>query len=347
MQLHLPDANHGQQPVAVLFGLTETHPFRQDTRLRKQEGDKKGAAASKAPGSGFVDGPFLLEIVATQYPPSIHVYLVVSFCRRQLRQHVCSSGPAACLTSVRMESGQRLHSLAPPRNDFSQGVIRQSPVDGSMQTFVPSRFVCGLLPQVRIVTPPLAHAWPGLHGLDVVFLTVARVVVRFQVLVDQYSFWQHKTTIVGYPLCSKQDLTKATSLLTLTLTPKSGGTGEKADSALACALVKRLELAHIPVDSGGAAYPARFDLEPFLSQSGAGVELTLLNVLSINFAAAQKQLMQVRVAETGRQPSHIKGWWLSAGAPHPSSPSDFCLLSSHTMVRREPRCQLTALRVFV
>jgi hypothetical protein len=43
-----------------------------------------------------------------------------------------------------------------------------------------------------------------------------------QVLVDQYSFWQHKATIVGYPLCAKQDPTKAASLLKATLVPKSG-----------------------------------------------------------------------------------------------------------------------------
>jgi len=51
----------------------------------------------------LLEGPWLLEVVATQYPPSCHVYLVVSFGRRQLRQHVCSSGPAACLAAVRME----------------------------------------------------------------------------------------------------------------------------------------------------------------------------------------------------------------------------------------------------
>lgn len=52
-------------------------------------------------------------------------------------------------------------------------------------------------------------------------------------LVDQYSFWQHKATIVGYPLCSKQDLTKATSLLKATLVPKSGGaTGNPRQPAL-------------------------------------------------------------------------------------------------------------------
>lgn len=188
--------------------------------------------------------------------------------------------------------GRPLHAPPPPRNDFSNGVLRKSPVDGGMQAFLPSRFVCGLLPQV---------------------------------LVDQYSFWQHKTTIVGYPLCSKQDPTKATSLLKATLVPKSGGAaGERADSTLACALVKRLELPHVPVDTSGTtgtapAYPARFDLEPFLSQANAeSVELTLLNVLSINFAAAQQQLMQV--ISRLDLPAHTLVW----SKTMPTSPTQGC-----------------------
>jgi hypothetical protein len=162
VQLHLSDQSQGQQPVTVLFGLTDTHPFRADKRAsasRKAEpGDKRSAAAT----SGMLEGPWLLEVVATQYPPSCHVYLVVSFARRQLRQHVCSSGPAASLAAVRMEAGRPLHSPPAPRNDFSNAVLRQSPVDGSMQAFLPSRFVCGLLPQVP--TPchsPQPCLYPG------------------------------------------------------------------------------------------------------------------------------------------------------------------------------------------
>ena len=54
VQLHLPDQSHGQQPVAVLFGLTDTHPFRADKRSassRKAEAADKRSTTT-APASG-------------------------------------------------------------------------------------------------------------------------------------------------------------------------------------------------------------------------------------------------------------------------------------------------------
>jgi hypothetical protein len=192
---------------------------------KRGSGDYLQLAVIIPPSEDDLDcGPCMKEVVAFRSPSVVHVYDVLEHGRRYHRTLVYSSDPGRCLhqmppmygTAQERFGSVMIHHGTRPRKSLV--ITRNLNQETGLQTFIPSRFLMGLVPEA---------------------------------LLDQYMFWQNADeSISGYQYPSSEAAEADLSKLHIVLSKTGEGSKGAFMGLDASAVIKRVPLVKIISEEG-------------------------------------------------------------------------------------------------